>query len=58
MIFSNLYPIALSIMIIPATQVSVERLFFVFKWVYKERRSKLKESNIENILHLNLNYHL
>ena len=32
--FPNLYNIALSILNIPATQVSVDRLFSVFKWVY------------------------
>ena len=61
MVFPSLYPIALSILSIPTTQVSVEILFSVLKWVYNEhneRRSKLKKSNIEDVFLLKLNNYL
>ena len=57
-VFLNLYNIALSILSTPVAHVSVERLFSVFKWVYNERHSRLKENDIEDMLLLELNNYL
>lgn len=40
---------------IPPTQVSVERAFSIFSFIFNERRSSLSQENLENILNIKLN---
>ena len=53
--FPNLRKIASSVLAIPLTQLSVERLFSLYRLTLSTERNRLSQSHIEDILFIKAN---
>jgi len=55
MVWPELYELAQIVLAIPATQVSVERLFSALRFILRPQRFNLSSSNVDDITFLNAN---
>lgn len=54
--YPELYEIAMVILAVPTTQVSVERTFSTLKLILSDLRSSLSDKTLQNILLVKLNH--
>lgn len=54
--YDALYEVALLLLSVPATQVSVERAFSTLRFILNDYRSSLRDDSLENILFVKLNF--
>lgn len=55
LVWPELYSLYKVVFAVPATQVSVERAFSTFKFIYSDRRERISTELLEDILTINLN---
>jgi hypothetical protein len=54
--FPNLYKVVNTILSVPVTQVSVERLFSALKLILNDQRTSMLDEKLDNVLLIKLNF--
>lgn len=55
-VYPDLYTVAVNVIGVPTTQVTVERAFSALKFILSPQRTNLSEEMLEDILYIRLNH--